>query len=422
MKKLLLTFLTFITLLICSSQKDEKNNIPIIKLENYINKWDQINLSQFLPNIRYIRIQSADSPLSIMHMDCLFSKNVILVKDYSNCYLYDINGNFLNKVGNMGRGPGEYLLASTTSFGRNGNLYLKGSYDMIEYSLDGKLISRYKNLLKNNTGNVENWLQIDDSLFLGYVSNSTGVEKNRLIIFNKKGEVKNALKNYRILNRKGSFYADQEQHADLYRFEDQIFIKQIVNDTLFTLSSKFKLEPKYVFDFGKYTYQPFLGKPEDLLKYSTDQGNKIWLNNLFQIHDYYFLCCNFNFNFPGKRLTPKIVRNDVTTDYNTTLALGVLNKETNKLIFCKPTNTDDPLFTTGLFNDIDGGPRFYPMRMINDSTMVMWIDPKLFKDHIKSPEFKNCIPLYPEKKQALIDFASKISEFDNAVLMLVTLK
>jgi hypothetical protein len=418
--ELLLT--TLLILFSCSSGKRERDNLHIIKIENYINKWEQINLSQFSHNIRYILLQSSENPLSFIHLDCLFSDSLILAKDYSNCILYDLHGKFLRKIGSKGRGPGEYLLVPNADFGRNGNIYLKGSYDLIEYSVDGKFIYRYKNILKNNSGSVGNWLQINDSLFLGYVANSTGLEENRFIIFNKQGNVKYALKNYRILNRERSFFSDQESYADLYRFENQIFVKQIVNDTLFILTSDFKLQPKYVFDFGKYSYQPFLGGPGELMEYSLNQGNKIWINNLFQIHDYYFLCCDFHFNFPAKRLTTKSVREGITTDYNTTLALGVLNKKTNELSFCKPTETDNPLFTTGFFNDIDGGPRFYPMRMVNDSTMVMWIDATQFKEHIKSQDFIYSQPLFPEKKQALIDFASRITIYDNAVLMFVTFK
>jgi hypothetical protein len=415
-------FILILSFSCCSSDKKEQNNISTIKLEYYINKWEQINLSQFSHNIRYILLKNTGSPLTFSYMDCLISDSLILAKDNLNCFLYDLNGNLLRKIGSEGRGPGEYLLLSNSNFGWSGNIYLKGSYDFIEYSVDGKFINRYKNILKNNTGNVGHWLQINDSLFLGCIANSTGHEENRLIIFNKKGKVKYALKNYRALNRERPFFSETERYVDLYRFENQIFIKQIVNDTLFILTSDFKLQPKYVFDFGKYSYQPFLGGNDELMKFSLNQMNKIWVEKLFQIHDYYLLCCNFHLNFPAKRLTPKKVKDDFTTYYNTTQALGVLNKKTHEFVFCKPTETDNPLFATGFFNDVDGGPRFYPMRMVNDSTLAMWIDVVQFKGHIGSNDFKNCQPLYPRKKLSLIDFEHRISNNDNAILMLVTFK
>lgn len=102
--------------------------------------------------------------------------------------------------------------------------------------------------------------------------------------------------------------------------------------------------------------------------------------------------------------------------------MGIYNKKTGDLVFSKPTSTDNPLFTTGLYNDIDNGPRFLPQKQINDSTMVMWIESKQLKEHIASDDFKNDSPKYPEKKKELETFANSLSEFDNPVLMFVTFK
>jgi hypothetical protein len=355
-----------------------------------------------------------------MHFHCAFSDSLILAGDYSTCYLFGKNGKVIRKIGNEGRGPGEYLILSQMDFGNNSDIYLRSSGDILEYSTDGQFINRYKDILKNDTGFIGKWLQLNDSLFIGYIANSSGIEKNRFAIFSKYGNVKHELKNYRILERKKPYFSDTESYADLYCFKYQIFIKQIVNDTLFVLTSDYRLQPKYVFDFGKYSHQPFLGGPEELMEYSLKKGNTITLENIFQTNDHYFLCCDFHLNFPAKRLTTKTVRANITSDYNTTMALGVLNKRTNNFSFCQATETDNPLYTTGLINDIDGGPRFYPMKMINDSTMVMWIDALEFVNHINSPEFIASQPVFPDKKQSLIEFASKISDTDNPVLMCVT--
>jgi len=114
--------------------------------------------------------------------------------------------------------------------------------------------------------------------------------------------------------------------------------------------------------------------------------------------------------------------NGISLDNNTTHALGIYNKETNDLIFCKPTDTDNPLFTSGLYNDIDAGPRFFPAKQVNDSTLMMWIAPGQLKEHVASDDFKNNIPKFPEKKKQLEELAGSLSEFDNPVLMFVTLR
>jgi hypothetical protein len=108
--------------------------------------------------------------------------------------------------------------------------------------------------------------------------------------------------------------------------------------------------------------------------------------------------------------------------YNTTRALGVYNKKTGDLVFCTPTSTDNPLNTSGLLNDIDAGPKFFPKTQINDSTFVMWVNSKELKDHVASDDFKNGLPKFPEKKKQLEELANRLAEFDNPILIFVTIK
>lgn len=56
---------------------------------------------------------------------------------------------------------------------------------------------------------------------------------------------------------------------------------------------------------------------------------------------------------------------------NTSLVLGIFDINLKDLEFVCPTSTDNPLFTTGLYNDIDAGPRFLPHKQINDSTILL---------------------------------------------------
>jgi hypothetical protein len=110
------------------------------------------------------------------------------------------------------------------------------------------------------------------------------------------------------------------------------------------------------------------------------------------------------------------------SDVNTTNVLGIYNIQSNSLVFCEPTSTDNPLFTSGIYNDVDAGPRFYPMKQVNDSTLAMWIEAKQLKDHVASKDFMNSIVKYPEKKKELEILASSLKETDNPILMLVRLK
>jgi hypothetical protein len=149
---------------------------------------------------------------------------------------------------------------------------------------------------------------------------------------------------------------------------------------------------------------------------------------IFTKENYLILKCDFNKYFPAKRLTPEIIKlpgiEEITRWHNTRIVIGIYDKITEKLVFSEPTSTDNHLFTSGLYNDIDAGPRFIPDKMINDSTMVMNIRFEYLIEHIESKDFKDNTPRYPEKKKRLESFVDSLSRtgFDNPVLMFVTFK
>jgi hypothetical protein len=124
-----------------------------------------------------------------------------------------------------------------------------------------------------------------------------------------------------------------------------------------------------------------------------------------------------------KRPTPVFLKEyGVTSSFYTVNMLGVFNKASHELVFATPEKTDNALINTGLFNDFDGGPNFYPKVSVNDSTMAMWVDAYQLKEHVASDAFKNSTPKYPVKKKELQKLADSLSENDNPVLILCTFK
>jgi hypothetical protein len=186
------------------------------------------------------------------------------------------------------------------------------------------------------------------------------------------------------------------------------------------LDDKYKLNPAYSFNIGKYK--------EPVSERAKVRGNDrlrfIYVYNVFQTKKYLFVECKFGNKFPAKRITP--LETPIPTLnpiwYNTRSVLGIFDKIKGNLVFCKPTSTNNRLFTSGLYNDFDAGPRFFPQKQINDSTMAMFIEVKQLKEHIASDDFRKNNPKFPEKKEELEDLVNSLNEFDNPVLMFVTIK
>lgn len=409
----------FSALLLLLSCKKNDNSFRTVDVENNINNLKQISLSQFTDNIKYVALESKIPFSWIARID--LSENVIIVSDMKNCLIYDNEGHFITKIGAQGRGPGEYEFVNNIGFFKDKMVSIQSIFDLMEYNLDGTFIKKYKNgfMIDNNENTYfSKWVIIDDSLYFGHVPNTTGQIPYKALIINKNGKIKHIYKNYLLCNREGPVASDYEDFAHIYRFKGSTFYNELYNDTLFSLNEKHEFIPRYFFNLGRLKMPA-----SDRVKFPSGSimANYIFIWEIFQTEKYLLFKCDFGNRFPAKRLTPiTVIAGTEPAWYNTKYVLGLYNKNTGDLFFCKPSSTDNPLFTSGLYNDIDGGPRFFPSKQLNDSTLVMWITAEKLKAHVASDDFKNSAPEFPEKKRQLEELANNLSELDNPVLMFVT--
>jgi hypothetical protein len=416
-------FMLFIPLLLiifsCNSENKSYSD-NIVDIESNVDNWKVAELSSFVESIRYVPLETNDSLIIRGLGFRKISGNLILIRDSEKCLLYDSKGNFISKIGIKGRGPGEYVVISDMGIGSGltPKIYLSQTVDILEYNIDGSFVNKYENsLLVNDTSAALRWEIIYDSLFFGHVKNNTGKVKLKAVIKDKHGNILHSFKNYDLLNGRPSAL---EQDVSIYQFQDLIYYKELNNDTLFYLNDNNELVAEYVFKLGQFKVPN-----SERIKYP--QGpiffNYLFVWYAFQTKDYLFINCQYGNRFPAKRISAKSIGpSPTTTMYNTTYALGIYNKRTKELFFCESTSTDNPLFTTGIHNDFDAGPRFFPQAQVNDSTMVMWVTSFDFIMHIQSNDFKNNNPKYPAKKKELEELANRLTVFDNPVLMLVTFR
>jgi len=404
----------------CNSLDD--NLLITIDIESNLKKMELVKLSSFTNDIEYIPLENIKNlPLQNLNQ-ITFSDSFILVSDLINCILYNNKGKYISKIGNNGRGPGEYQMIFNLGLvpGKNPKVFLSSLSDMYEFSMDGSFINKYsESLLINNYMSITKWYLLNDSLFFGHIANYAGNNAYKAAIFNKYGTTKGEYKNYIFFSDSRTKLGGWETIAQIYQFNKTVFYKELFNDTLFYLNENYELIPKYLFDLGHYKMPTSeRGKDPSLI------WNYITLYDVFQTEKYLLLNCRFGNHFPAKRITPNppLFSGGEPVWLNTNYVLGIYDKRTGKLKFSKPSNTDNPLFTSGLYNDIDCGPRFFPKTMANDSTMVMWVEAKQLKDHVASDDFKNGTAKYPEKKRKLQELAESLTEYDNPVLMFVTFK
>jgi hypothetical protein len=402
----------------------EDTQLVEIDVGSNIKNMKELKLSQFSREIHYIPLETREDVVFSKVSDFCDTKEYFVISDNSSLLLYDKSGYFQRRIGKKGRGPGEYQFIRNLTVTNDYKIYLKSLYDLFVFDFNGTFLEKGTNIFRLSNGYyISKFYMLNDSLLLCHIQNSTGKADIKACIINKKGIIKQSFKNYITFNRIKEIAYSLEGEAFFQEYSGELFYKDVYNDTIFRMNSKHQLVPEYVFTLGKYK-EPLSERSKPLQE--TDPTKYIYLNGIFQTSKYFFLTYQFGQYFPAKRITPKILNlptgEAITHWYDTQVVVGVVEKASGNLVFSKPTSSDNRLFTTGFYNDIDGGPRFIPDKILNDSTMVMFVEAKDLKYHIESPDFRKSVPIYPAKKRELEIKTNKISESDNPILMIVTLK
>ncbi|MEA1878959.1 MAG: 6-bladed beta-propeller [Bacteroidota bacterium] len=407
----------------------EFHSYPIeINIEKNIRNIKPLNIGDFNCDISYIPLKNNSILFrSITLID--FSHDLILVSDRKNCFLFDLQGNLISKIGNRGKGPGEYLLVTNIKFGLHNLIYIQNNLHLLAYDLKGNFQRKFKPEINPEVGTyggiMKSWAPFNDSLFIGQVSNDSGHEKHKAVFFNVDGKTVRSIRNHIFLNIEEPYTSSDNSLAFIYQLEGTIYFKEKMNDTVFLVDDQYEFKPVYFFYHGKY------GMPMKERELPRNERKKTYedcikIIGIYESTEYLFLNCDFHDHNPAKRSEPVLLPIEFGSNkywwYYPTLMLGIYNKLSKELVFAEPVKSDNRLTNSGLRNDYDGGPNFCPRKMVNDSTLAMWVDAYLLKEHVASDYFKNSTPKHPEKKKELEKLANSLSENDNPVLILVTFK
>jgi len=428
--KMLVLVFTIIFYSGCRTPEPQSELIEI-NIERNVQNVKPLSICDLNGELRYIPLRGNSVQLrTIILTD--FYQDLMLATDRFTCVLCDLQGNIVAKIGNRGKGPGEYSLIMSMKFGAHGRIYLQDGRIFNEYDLKGNYLRMFKPAVNPEKitavggGTMYSWAPYNDSLFIGQVANDSGKEKYKAVFFNEMGKTVFAIPNHIFLNKAQPYSDSNNSDAWIYELEGKTYFKELYNDTVFRVNDQFVFEPAYYFNFGKYGLPksvrelPMSGRTEEREKY-------IGMRGIYETSQYLFLDCDFRNHSPAKRSEPfkykdPLAGQDKIWWFYPAGMLGIYDKSSNELVFAEPVKSDDNLTNDGLYNDYDGGVHFYPRTRVNDSTLAMWVDAWEFKLHVASRAFKNSTPKYPEKKKELERLATGLNDSDNPVLILCTFK
>jgi len=366
----------------CQSLKIDLRKLP---------KKEAVRLSDLgATDIQYIPLETTKQNVLPEIKKIVFGKSFFLTHSYANINMFRYNGQFVTKISKEGRGPDEITVAHDIDINpKDETIYLVDGWlqKFLVYNRDGKLMRSFKSPLK-----IAINFRITNDGILCYNDNNMAKTTDSFILIDTLGKV--------IMNYPNTYkWQDKTNrtvgylHENLfYRFNDQIFKKEMYSDTVFVYRDK-AFKPHIIIDVGKLRITPE-ARTNSPVAYIIH--NFLTPRKLFECGDYIY----YEFSYQPD-------------DENEGFSV-IASKGNNFKIFFDPEK--------GLINDLDGGPNIIPQTVKDNNILVTWIDAIDFKNHISSETFRKSKPLYPEKKKELEKLAASLKETDNPVLVQVRLK
>ena len=328
--KYTIVLLSFIQIKVVVSQ-------PVIQPIDIASAFDlkgTVNCSEFADEMEYVLLESGGTiPRCGAQTKVIVNSDYIITVSHSNILLFERKtGKFIREIGKKGVAANQYSSTNyVLPFDEKKNIFLtKGPLNaVLEYDINGNLVREIRT--PANIGNTIYW---KDNLFVQYISNITGAEDRRLILFTSGNNALKIYPNTQKYSKKGEGFYYSNREGMFYKFDDSLFFKETFNDTVFCVTEA-KLVPRYVFQTGDYRVS-YRAKAEINLQ---TRDSFLFIENLYETPDYLFFLIRFKKKYFA----------------------SVYFKKQNK---CKVSYSDEPL-RYGFKNDIDD---FLPFHLSSVST------------------------------------------------------
>jgi len=373
-----------VLILLISSCKQEKNGLIEFDPRNLTE--NKILLSEIANDINYIPLDNSYT-LGLIYDNIEFINNSIYLSEKDiGVLVFDKTGKTLRKIGSKGRGPGEFVYNYMfTVDEKTESVYVLDSGAIIKiYSKTGEFLRSFS--LKGYGDMIFSIKMYNSNLYAFYLIQFENAEY-KWITVDSLGNLNNKAK-----IKTPPFIANFTAGEGAYLFQNRISYWNSLVDTVFTIDD-LNEKPSIIISPGEQRF-PITQNltPDKLSQYLAIK--QIFETNRFLIIRYFF---------KNKK------------------EFAIINKEDRKTILTY-WEFDG---SSGIVNDLDGGPSFIPNNYFNENGkeyLAGIVYSHKLKKLVSSIEFKNYSPKYPEKKKEFEILANQLKETDNPVLVIVKLK
>lgn len=382
-----LKYLFFLLFLISSCKPIEK---PLFQFDLSSIEENCISLSDLADEITYTPLENAIQLGMIYdyHYPKFVNNSIFLFENNIGILVFNRNGNYLRKIGNIGRGPGEYIHGLSFAVDeKTESVYINDTRDIIKvYSQTGFFLRSFS--AQKYGGSIDAIEVHNSKVFISYNPQFDDAKYEWILLDTLGNLVKKKERTSPVFN------SNWLAGGGTYLFDNNISYWNQYVDTIFSISPYLKIKPSFIISQGEFRL------PKSNFDIFKQVSKYMTINQILETK--HFLMVRYSFY-----------------------------KEKNGFVLIDKINGKSSLsywdtYSSGsILNDLDGGIKFLPQSYFveNDREyLIEVIDPFQIKNHVTSDEFRNSTPKYFEKKKELEILANSLKETDNPVLMIVRLK
>jgi hypothetical protein len=408
---------------------------PVIDVGSIAGKYQRVYCSDYFSSIELIPLETNNKALigirtldriALINDSLIFvlselrTDNIFFQWNPRNLFVFDRSGKFLNQIGRIGQGPGEFVGIQTAYLNpEKQTVYVDDNRKIFEYDFSGKFIGSFR---KPNTPSNKRVTTnyVGDNLFIGSISYSYN-EKYRYFLFDQTGEIVKTFPDRYILDFDATINDPYLDNLRPFRIDENVYLKDCgINDTVYLIDN-FDLKPAYVFNFGKYKYPSGGMNEEGQIKIEDylDEASRRYFRiiDIVGTPKYFFYELIIPRSFPALESRLEMSPNgQLDRSYYRVYGIFDIAKNTNILLDM------DRHQQQGIINDINGGLSFIPRYYAgNDEIVDIWRADDM-KEFLTDDFFATQTIKDEQAHQKLRDLLRKMKEDDNPVIVIAKMK
>jgi hypothetical protein len=396
---------------------DHTNYPYVINIVEGIGHACVFKLSEIADSISFISLETNENVLLAsagpVHID---KRNIFVgtIQGQTSSYIYrfDIEGSFINTVGKIGRGPGEYLTMSFSIDPESEEVIVfrwLGPRDFIVFDYSGYFKGKLP-LISQNAMQFE--VGKDRVIIVQPYGYSVKGQKSIIDdlkmyqVFDKSGQLIDAvpspfLAGVNLITSEGTWYSSQSGISDFTFYNGQPVMSGQNNDTSFVLTEE-GLKPAFILNREEFS-------PDYNQRYQISPNNTRFLEGLSK----YFETPKFVFRYLDMEGIRYLFRYEKATTDVSSMQFTHKGKIHGRYFF------DDFGFT----DDLSGGPSFYPNWTNKEGDI--WIacySSSEFRERYGSNQYQTEQALAAPFANERIKVAESLTDDSNPVIIMVHLK